>query len=608
MSKNPYSRDAGIATLFEEVASARPAATALISDGGEVSYGELNRRANQLANYLVRTGVKPGDVVALALPRSAELITAMVAVLKAGAAYLPVDLAYPADRIVYLLQDAAAKVVIARSDAGDFPCPAMRLDAAQAAIDQENGNSAPSVSAGADLAYIMYTSGSTGRPKGVLVPQRGVVRLVRDTNYADLDEHQTILQFASISFDASTFEIWGALLNGGRLVLMPARQTGLDEIAAAIRRYGVTTMWLTAGLFHVMVDQHLEGLGPLRQLLAGGDVLSAPHVRRFLERLPNVRLINGYGPTENTTFTCCHTITGESLKGGSVPIGRPIAHTRVYLVAADGQQAAPGEAGEICAAGDGLADGYLNAADLTASKFVYFPFAPDERMYRTGDLGRFRDDGSVEFLGRLDGQVKVRGYRVEPGEIEAVLGRHAGVRQVVVTADRGAQTGDAVLTAYLVPNSGALLRLAEIREHARRVLPEFMMPHHFVELAALPLNANGKVDRAALPKPGQAEAATVVMRGRTEERVYTLWRDVLKRDRFPVDKNFFDLGGTSLAAAALHSRLLTEMGVQAPITVVFQYPTVRSMAAFLEERGTAGAAAIRDRAAKQRRLFARTAG
>ncbi|MGH8651887.1 MAG: amino acid adenylation domain-containing protein, partial [Gammaproteobacteria bacterium] len=330
------------------------------------------------------------------------------------------------------------------------------------------------------LAYVMYTSGSTGRPKGTSIMHRSVVRLVKQTHYADLTATEVFLQFAPISFDAATLELWGSLLNGARLVVFPAYTPSLEELAEVLRQYRVTTLWLTAGLFHQMVDQRLEDLGGVRQLLAGGDVLSVPHVRKVLKAIRGGKLINGYGPTENTTFTCCHPLTEVGQIGASVSIGRPIANTQVYIFDPHLQLVPVGVAGELYIGGDGLARDYFHRPELTAEKFLPHPFSalPGARLYRTGDLARYLPDGNIEFLGRMDHQVKVRGFRIELGEIEAVLGGHPGVQEVVVLVREDAP-GERRLVAYYV---GAGVEPEALRGYLRAKLPPYMVPAVFMGL------------------------------------------------------------------------------------------------------------------------------
>jgi aspartate racemase len=446
-----------------------------------------------------------------------------------------------------------------------------------------------------------------------MVEHRGIVRLVRGTNYCHFGPDETFLQFAPPSFDASTFEIWGALLNGSRLVLMPKESSSLADLISAVREHGVTTLWLTAGLFHLMVEEHADDLQALRQLLAGGDVLSPRHVRLFLEHAPATTLINGYGPTENTTFTCCHIMhAGDSLPD-SIPIGTPISNTRAYILDENMNPVAPGEIGELYTAGDGVARGYLNDPDTTAAKFLADSFAdgPRQRMYRTGDLARWRPDGTIEFLGRTDSQAKILGHRIEPGEIEGVLQRHGRVKQACVVART--ESGGKRLVAYFVPSERGP-KPEELREFVTSQLPQHMIPAFFVALESLPLSENGKVDRAALANIEIASKRAATPQGgpssELERTIAQLWQRILNVQNVGLDDNFFDLGGDSLLLVAVHSNLQKLLQTEIPLTDLFEFSTIRKLAQHLGK--TESKPTIpwdsRQRAQRQREAFTRFRG
>jgi amino acid adenylation domain-containing protein len=592
-TRRAYPADRSIAELFEAQAADAPDAIALTFEGDRLSYGDLNRRANQLAHRLAALGVRPEVPVALCVERSFEMIVSLLGILKAGGAYVPLDPTYPKQRLAFMLEDTQAPVLLTQDRLrAVLPAHGPRilcLDADWPAVAGESEATPVNQVTPEHPAYVMYTSGSTGRPKGVSVPHRAVVRLVKNTTYARLTADEVFLQLAPLAFDASTFEIWGSLLNGARLAIAPPGVLSVAELGQALRRDQVTTLWLTAALFHQVVEQDLDSLGPVRQLLAGGDVLSVPHVKSVLRGRPGCRLINGYGPTESTTFACCFDVTAHGDVGLSVPIGRPIANTRAYVLDRARELVPIGVPGELYLGGDGLARGYLNRPDLTAERFVPDPFSdrPDARLYRTGDLVRYRPDGNLEFLGRLDDQVKIRGFRVEPAEIEAVLRQHRAVRDAVVVA-REERSGEKALVGYCVTRGESEPATDELRRYLAERLPEHMIPAHLIRLAALPLTASGKVDRPALPVPSVADhvisqAASSGPRDAIEARLVEIWEDVLSVRPIGVADDFFQLGGHSLLAVQMFARLREGLGVTLPLATLFQAPTIAGLAACIRE-------------------------
>ncbi len=627
-----------IHALFLDQVRRRPDAPALSFGETTVTYGELAARAERLANRLRSQGVGPDVRVGVSLERSPELIVALLGVLMAGGAYVPVDPAMPAERREALLEESGVRVVI--GDAGDVdassphplaPSPVGRggTPALLESGDFLLGGGAPSPgvreggswergSGGEDskrrpldpdnLAYILFTSGSTGRPKSVGVSHRAVVRLVRDAghaSYAAFGPEQVFLQLSTVSFDASTFEIWGCLLHGGRLVIAPPGLPSLAELGALIRRERVTTLWLTAGLFHSMMDsgsvegvEGVESVAGLTQLLAGGDVLSPAHVRRALQELPGVRLINGYGPTESTTFACCHTVTVATLPTladvageGSIPIGRPIGNTTAYVVDRWGRPAPIGIPGDLLLGGDGLARGYLNDPALTAERFVPNALSGSSgaRLYRTGDQARVRPDGLLEFLGRIDQQLKIRGFRIEPAEIEAALAEHPAVGAAAVVAE-GRDAHSRRLVAFVAPRAGVRVEPRALREWLKQRLPLYMVPAALVALDALPLTANGKVDRRSLEERARTLERVEPDRGadppRTEleRKLAGIWAELLRVESVGRHDNFFDLGGDSLLAIQMAARA-SRAGIDVTLRQLFRHQTVAELAADLDKNG-----------------------
>lgn len=592
-TERDYPRDKCVHQLFEEQVERTPDAVAVVFEGQSLTYRELNARANQLAHHLRSLAVGPNVLVGLCVERSLEMVVALLGILKAGGAYVPLDPQLPRERLAFLLHDINAPVILLQgrwrdrlsvspkdSHAGPQFLILEELPALLAASPQSNP---PCLNTSEHLAYVMYTSGTTGQPKGVMIPHLGVVRLVINPSYVALSPRDVLLQFAPLAFDASTFEIWGSLLNGARLVVFPARLVDYAELSQVIAACGVTTLWLTAALFHEWVEHAPAALAGVRQLLAGGDVLSPAKVRAYLELPGHGRLINGYGPTENTTFTCCCAFDRAEQVGDSVALGRPIAGTQVFILDAQGRPVPVGVAGEIHAGGDGLARGYLNAPELTAQRFIPNPFSPEPgaRLYKTGDLARHLADGQIEFLGRRDQQVKISGYRIELEEIEAVLGEHPDVSACVVLA-RNHVGGDRTLAAVVVGRTPEAISVGALRSWLGLKLPNYMIPSRFVLLKMLPLTPNGKVDRVALEKSESVDLPPgteyVAPGTELERQLIAIWQAVLRQDKIGVRDSFFNLGGHSLQAVRLAAEIEKRLGRKLPIAVLFHAPTVEALA------------------------------
>ncbi|MAR93086.1 MAG: non-ribosomal peptide synthetase [Pseudomonadales bacterium] len=583
-----YERDGDILSVWQAMLSRHGSRPAVGFAEQALTYAQLDAMANHIAHGLREHGVQPGQRVGLCAERSPEVIAAMLGILKAGGAYVPLDPAYPQDRLAYMLQDAALNLVLCHDQLRDKlpaePAHLLSLNGFAgltspiAALPIEPGPSA--------AAYVMYTSGSTGKPKGIEVCHRNVVRLVRNTNFMDMNASLCFLQYAPISFDAATLEIWAPLLNGGKVMVAPPGQLTPEEIGVVIEQGQVNTAWFTAALFHVIAEYHLDLLRPLRQLLAGGDVLGPKLVRKVLEEIPGIRLINGYGPTENTTFTCCYPITQVSEVRHTVPIGRPIANTTVYILDRQRKPVPVGIPGELYTGGDGVAHGYLNRDELTAEVFLPDPFStePGARLYKTGDLVRYLDDGNIEYLGRVDQQVKIRGFRIELSEVETALGRINTVREVAVLA-REDIPGVKRLVAYFVPVAGANPTTAELRVELKQSLPEYMIPSAFVAMETLPVTANGKLDRRALPKPQlEADVALKRLPPRTEKEIILvdIWKQVLNLDDVGIRDNFFEMGGDSILSIQIISRAKLA-GLHLTTKQIFENQTIEELALVASE-------------------------
>src|SRR5579864_7603526 len=586
--------------LFEEQVRRTPNGPAIVLEDAFLTYGELNRRANRLARHLRTIGVKPETRVAIGVERGLEMVAGMLAVLKAGGAYVPLDLSYPEQRLRFMLQDSAPVALLARSDLRDLPAgieagiqivdvgnevvyedlPETNLERSETGVDPEC------------LAYVIYTSGSTGEPKGSEIPHRSIPGFIFGTDYVSFDEETVLLQHSSVSWDAFTLELWGALLRGGRSVLaQQQRVTSGEEIREYVQGQGVNTLWLTAALLNAIVESDVRCLEGLKYVMTGGETASVPHIRRALKELPGMRVVNGYGPSECTVFSSCYVVPAELPETViSLPIGKPIGDRRMYVLDRWMNVAPVGVVGEGFIGGASVARGYLLRPDLTAERFVPDPYSAKvgERLYRTGDLVRWRKDGTIEFVGRNDFQVKVRGFRIELAEIEARLVGYDGVREAVVVAQEDAAGGKRLVAYYTEGaidlqqiNGKGKFGAEELRGYLAQRLPEYMVPAAYVPLEALPLTPNGKLDRKRLPAPdGNALAVSGYEepQGEIETTLAAIWREVLAAEKVGRNDDFFALGGHSLLAATMITRLREALGLEVELGDIFERPCLSDFA------------------------------
>jgi amino acid adenylation domain-containing protein len=590
-TESEYPSASSVHELFELQVERSSDSIALTFGEQRLSYRELNERSNQLAHRLLREGVERGSFVAIFLERTQDSVVATLGILKAGCVYVPVDVAYPRQRVEFMLGDASVRVVVTHSShVSALPvvdCSILCVDSVASEALPGDVKNPDRLCCGDDVAYVMYTSGSTGNPKGVIVPHRGIVRLILNTDYVELHAEDCIAHTTNIAFDVATFEIWGALLRGGTLAIashdVVLSSAGFGEF---LDRERVTTVCMTPSLFKLHVNWNPEIFGKIKQVLLAGEVMDPVVVRQCLSGKPPKRLLNVYGPTENTTYSTWYLVDGWP--EDSIPIGKPICNSQAYVVDGHDQLQPVGVVGELCVAGPGLALGYLNRPDLTALRFVRNPYSAvaGDLMYRTGDLCRWRGDGCLEFLGRMDDQVKLRGIRIELGEIESALQLHPSVSQSVVIV-REDSAGEQRLVGYVVWRTGLEVSVSELRDHLRVRLPEYMVPARIVEISELPLTSSGKLNRRGLPVPADVgvefsdryEAA----RTSTEEQMVGIWREVLKIDRVGVHDNFFGLGGHSLLATRVIARISAALGVELPLRRIFEYPTIAELARALRE-------------------------
>ena len=567
-----YPRDKTITQLFEEQVEKTPDNIAVVFEDQKLTYRELNERANSLANYLRNNGVGLNDSVAIFLDKSLEMIVAILAILKVDALYVPIDIDYPDNRINFMLSDSNAKIVLTKR--------AFLLD-----LDFENtlaidlcntiyldNKTFPSKHAG-DLAYVMYTSGSTGNPKGVVVKQKSIIRLVKNPNYINFHKNEKILQTGSIVFDACTFEIWASLLNGFELyIIKKSELLDPNSLKSYLIENKITILWLTAPLLNQLCENHPDMFKTVRCLLTGGDVLSPKHINLIRKVCPDLTIINGYGPTENTTFSTCFTI--NDYYNDSIPIGYPISNSTCYIVSQDMNLLPIGIPGELVVGGDGVAKGYINNQAFTDLKFLSSPFNNDF-LYKTGDLAKWNFDGSISFIGRIDGQVKIRGFRVELGEINLKILEFPNIKTSFTTIKT--INGEKFICSYIVCNQ--MLNVEDLKHFLMKFLPNYAIPTYFIKLDKLPINTNGKVDSKLLPSPQLVNTKSQIIPARNivDQKIIFVLKEILNINKISIDDSFFDLGGDSLTAITLCSKIYNEFNIQLSIKDILENPIIKDL-------------------------------
>ncbi len=588
---SPYPRDASVPEVFKETATAFPDNVAIAHGDEEITYQQLDKWSDRLATLLHDRGLASGDVVAISAERTPALVAGLLGILKSAGTYLAIEPGLPENRVRHIIHASGARLFLAQGEVHPGAAGVAALSIPAGSDSDLTSGAPPRPPLGSeDIGYICYTSGSTGIPKGALISHRSILRLVKGADYAQLGPDERILQLSSVAFDASTFEIWVALLNGGTLVQPKVGQPTISELANTIMEEGITTLWMTAGLFHKVVDLRLDCFRQVRQVLAGGDVLSADHVRKFLAAHPRCTFVNGYGPTENTTFSTCCAVRLADLENGAVPIGRPIANSTAYVLDERLRVLPLGVEGDLYVGGDGVAQGYLNMPAETQTLFLDDPFSnePGARMYRTGDRARMLPDGKLDFRGRKDTQIKIRGFRVELQEIETVLRRNPAIADAVVVPRR--EEGGAVrsLAAFVMPASGgATVDSASVRRLVSSELPEYMVPGEIIAVGAFPLTSNGKVDRKALLEisaGGPPEQVYEAPRTPVEKLLAGIWTELLEIEKISIDDDFFDLGGHSLLVLQLAMRLEEEIALSMDYGDFFRFPTIRMLSVEITER------------------------
>ncbi len=576
--KTAYPRQSSVVAVFEKIAAKYPKNIAMRFLGKEMSYKELNEKANQLARHLKKMGVKRQDFVGIYLERSIDLFVGILAILKAGAIYVPIDASYPLERKLYMIKDTGLKVLItAESFAEQFPKKGLRfLFLKDIDLTPYPKTNLKLKIKALDLAYINYTSGTTGNPKGVQIYHRGINRLVIHPNWANFSSHDRFLQVSNISYDGLVHELWGAFLNGATLCIYPQIKLSPDELGKFIEKEKVTQIVFTSRLFTLMVEESLEYLKGVRCICSGGDAMSAKHAKIAFEKIPSCQVTNVCGPTENATQTTTYAVVDPKALKFEVPIGRPIGHTSVYVLDANRQLVPFGANGELCTGGDGLAKGYLHRPDLTAEKFIPNPFGKG-RLYRIGDLVHYLPDGNLSFLGRIDTQVKIRGFRIELGEVEEVIRAFSGVSDCIAMA-REDVPGNKQLVAYVQTQHKKKVDAEGLKKWVASKLPSFMIPSFFVILERFPMTPNGKVDRKSLKPPASDQAKESTFKTETEKAIGAIWLQILHRKSIDRNDHFFKIGGDSIHAMQAISQIKRSLQCEISAGALFENPVLADLA------------------------------
>ncbi len=586
-TKKEYPKYKTIQEIFEEEAELKGERIAVVSNGVELSYQELNQRANQLARVLRKKGITRDSIVPVLCDKSVETIVAMVAVIKAGGAYLPIDEEYPEARIRYLLEDSRSTVLLGKKETihelnlGGISVEVVALTDAE--VKKESKENLKNINVPGDLAYAIYTSGTTGNPKGVCIDHRAVIKNTKNTNYIKIQKDDRFLQAGSLSFDAAVLPTWLALLNGIPLHLEANEMImNFHSLSQYILKQHITLTVLPTTLFNQFSQEKIEAFEKIRYVIAGGDIISSQQVSRLVKTYKDIKVVNGYGPTENTVISTACIITDEWDENKTVPIGKPVTNSTAYIMDKNNKLLPIGVPGELCVGGDGVARGYLNREELTSEKFILNPYVEGERIYKTGDLARWLPDGNLEFLGRIDHQVKIRGYRIELGEIEKQLIKHFAVKEAVVI-DRKSDKSEKYLCGYIVSEDD--ISTQEIKEELKKELPDYMIPTYIMQLEKLPLTPNGKIDKKALPEPNLSsiENEYVAPRNEIEITISRIWYEVLGIEKVGVKDNFFELGGHSLKATSLVSKIHREYDMDISISTIFDKPSIEQLAEYIQE-------------------------